>query len=82
MASRFWSARFSSFCANRAASAILGPPSVLPDISPSRGKIGCYLRFRQFPALNNVEEAIRREAAISPLAGRAIAYGFLRRRTP
>ncbi|RVA58688.1 propionyl-coenzyme A carboxylase alpha polypeptide, partial [Mesorhizobium sp. M7A.F.Ca.CA.004.09.1.2] len=24
------------------------PPSALPGISPSRGEIGCHLRFRQF----------------------------------
>ncbi|TPO03430.1 hypothetical protein FJ980_16565 [Mesorhizobium sp. B1-1-5] len=27
------------------------PPSVLPDISPSRGEIGCRIRFRHSPAL-------------------------------
>jgi hypothetical protein len=27
------------------------PPSVLPDISPTRGEIGCHSGFRQSPAL-------------------------------
>ncbi|TIQ34344.1 MAG: hypothetical protein E5X48_18420 [Mesorhizobium sp.] len=27
------------------------PPSVLPDISPTRGEIGSHVRFRQSPAL-------------------------------
>ncbi|RWH82580.1 MAG: hypothetical protein EOQ87_34025, partial [Mesorhizobium sp.] len=29
-------------------SSSFAPPSVLPDISPTRGEIGCRQRFRQF----------------------------------
>ena len=29
----------------------VAPPSVLPDISPTRGEIGCHLRLRQSPTL-------------------------------
>src|SRR5690606_26514565 len=30
------------------------PSSVLPDIAPTWGEIGCHLRFRQSPAVQNV----------------------------
>ncbi|RUZ35934.1 hypothetical protein EN948_34615, partial [Mesorhizobium sp. M7A.F.Ca.US.003.02.1.1] len=45
----------------------LAPPSVLPDISPSRGEIGLGLCFRQSPTL----EEWRQQAVlpISPLEG-------------
>src|SRR5262249_55527806 len=43
------------------------PPSVLPDISPSRGEIGCHQWFRQSPtpAIGESQAA----SAISPLEG-------------
>ncbi|WP_352880154.1 terminase family protein [Mesorhizobium sp. M1027] len=41
-------------------------PSVLPDISPSSGEIGCRIGFRQSPMLVDKRDA---EAAISPLEG-------------
>ncbi|TIQ33584.1 MAG: propionyl-coenzyme A carboxylase alpha polypeptide [Mesorhizobium sp.] len=42
------------------------PPSVLPDISPPRGEIGCHPSFRQSPTLQNGEAA---KLPISPLEG-------------
>ncbi|RUU15868.1 hypothetical protein EOC93_21230 [Mesorhizobium sp. M6A.T.Ce.TU.002.03.1.1] len=43
------------------------PPSVLPDISPTRGEIGCHPRFRQ-PA--TLQESRRRSGRpISPQVG-------------
>jgi hypothetical protein len=43
------------------------PPSVLPDISPARGEIGCRHWFRQSPRL----QSRRRQSGrpISPLVG-------------
>ncbi|CCV13434.1 hypothetical protein MESS4_560044 [Mesorhizobium sp. STM 4661] len=32
------------------------PPSVLPDISPSRGEIGRHLGFRKSPTLKEVRD--------------------------
>ncbi|TPI59936.1 hypothetical protein FJ420_32030, partial [Mesorhizobium sp. B3-1-3] len=43
------------------------PPSVLPDISPARGEIGCRRRFRQFST--SKRRAGRPKLPISPLAG-------------
>ncbi|RWK91152.1 MAG: propionyl-coenzyme A carboxylase alpha polypeptide, partial [Mesorhizobium sp.] len=31
----------------------VAPPSVLPDISPTRGEIGCHPGFRQSPMLKD-----------------------------
>ncbi|TGT40369.1 hypothetical protein EN808_17410 [Mesorhizobium sp. M8A.F.Ca.ET.165.01.1.1] len=43
------------------------PPSVLPDISPSRGEIGCRGRFRQSSTVESWRDG---EAAFpSPLVG-------------
>jgi precorrin-3B synthase len=46
----------------------VAPPSVLPDISPSRGEIGRPLRFRQ-PSGASDEGRGRRDLPISPLEG-------------
>ena len=43
------------------------PPSVLPDISPARGEIGCHLRRATSATLKVGESASGRP--ISPLAG-------------
>ena len=43
------------------------PPSVLPDISPSRGEIGCHIDFRQSPILQ--DERLYWGRPISPLEG-------------
>jgi hypothetical protein len=45
----------------------VAPPSVLPDISPTRGEIGRPLWFRQSPK-SKIGETIE-ECAISPLVG-------------
>ena len=42
------------------------PPSVLPDISPTRGEIGCHLGFRQSSTL---QKARKPKLPISPLVG-------------
>ncbi|TIQ18473.1 MAG: hypothetical protein E5X51_25980 [Mesorhizobium sp.] len=41
-----------------------GPPSVLPDISPSRGEIGCRFGFRQSRKMR-----YRRSCQSPPLRG-------------
>ncbi|RWL39467.1 MAG: ABC transporter ATP-binding protein, partial [Mesorhizobium sp.] len=43
------------------------PPSVLPDISPARGEIGCRPGFRQLST--SQKEAGCPKLPISPLAG-------------
>ena len=43
------------------------PPSVLPDISPTRGEIGCHFDFRQPPASRDGRQLSHRP--ISPLVG-------------
>ncbi|BCH20457.1 hypothetical protein MesoLjLb_02420 [Mesorhizobium sp. L-8-3] len=45
----------------------VAPPSVLPDISPTRGEIGCHPHLRQSSAFQN--NCIRRGRPISPLVG-------------
>ncbi|RWK83761.1 MAG: hypothetical protein EOR51_06055 [Mesorhizobium sp.] len=45
------------------------PPSVLPDISPTRGEIGRHRRFRQSPALNSWRR--RRNRRSPPCGGDA-----------
>ncbi|PZV38588.1 hypothetical protein B5V02_09540 [Mesorhizobium kowhaii] len=45
------------------ASRSFAPPSVLPDISPSRGEIGCHFCFRQFSTL---KKKLRRRSCKSP----------------
>ena len=44
------------------------PPSVLPDISPTRGEIGCRDGFRQSPALQK-ERRAKRPADLPPCGG-------------
>src|SRR5215207_10026828 len=50
------------------------PPSVLPDISPSRGEIGFHFGLRQSPTLRC--ESRQSGRPISPLEGRGIAYQY------
>ncbi|RWQ64103.1 MAG: hypothetical protein EOS86_22135 [Mesorhizobium sp.] len=45
---------------------MLRAPSVLPDISPTRGEIRCHLGFRQSPTLKEGRTA---RLPISPLVG-------------
>ncbi|PAQ04086.1 MAG: hypothetical protein EOR96_20315 [Mesorhizobium sp.] len=42
------------------------PPSVLPDISPTRGEIGCHPGFRQSPTVAGKRDA---ETANLPPSG-------------
>ena len=51
----------------RSASRPCAPPSVLPDISPSRGEISFHAGVRQPPALE-IRAGIR-DGVISPLEG-------------
>ncbi|PZV37453.1 hypothetical protein B5V02_14200 [Mesorhizobium kowhaii] len=43
------------------------PPSVLPDISPTRGEIGCHDGFRQSPTFERMARSAR--LPISPPVG-------------
>ncbi|RUU15481.1 hypothetical protein EOD10_11840, partial [Mesorhizobium sp. M7A.T.Ca.TU.009.01.3.2] len=45
----------------------MAAPSVLPDISPSSGEIGCHRWFRKSPHI--AKSAIRPKLPISPLVG-------------
>ncbi|RUX07363.1 MAG: hypothetical protein EOS71_22330 [Mesorhizobium sp.] len=45
----------------------MAPPSVLPDISPTWGEIGCHHRLRLFSAL--LVRRLRRGRLISPQVG-------------
>ncbi|CDX22999.1 hypothetical protein MPLB_250099 [Mesorhizobium sp. ORS 3324] len=47
------------------------PPSVLPDISPARGEIGCRARFRKSPTLQQGRRRLSRQSP--PLRGRCPA---------
>jgi len=45
----------------------VAPASVLPDIVPTRGEIGCHFEFRQSPT--SQDERCRGGRPISPLVG-------------